>query len=415
MIKVIKFNAFLVGHIYYIYNALSAINYLNNNQQIIKIDEHDNLINGFSAAGLNEVVDSFYVICLKDKYGIFNLKELLPSLKKHTAISWHPGGHNVSICIGNDKFTTKEKALEKLLLTDEIIEININEKNTYYNPLILFVYTVDNISSKKNITIEELNSSNKVYFNSNNYYNNHKSHFERKYHTNFESKFNGRIKFLNRNSDKTLIYWSEDPITYSLYNLHDYNIVSELHLIENQFDGNIIVLQYKPFDVGGVGIIGLPLIANNCNELSIFILNFISDYFPKTDRIYYFSFCNGAYGILPRLCGVTKSVIIPFRLEFYHLKPVISDLLKGNSVFKNWLNFHDFMLTCESNTKSTFLNTVSVPSHINQITEFFSNIKNDNILKNLEFYLGEPDLDAYNMANNFLKNKGKFKIKEYFV
>ena len=304
MIKTFKFNDYLVGYRHLIADALNDSKLYDREETVFNLKDLPNSVEAFKRCKLTEIENKnieFYLIQLWD-FGKYNLRELVP-LKQQVAVSWNPG-LSLKIHTGNDIFSQTSKLLELNLLTDEDIFLEIcptNNTHLDFNFCNIFVITGD-LSSLPNTEINDLTNKTKVELASRKYYEAHKHHFNKPQQTDLISLHDGRILYLDRKSASTLVYIYEDQNVYGLFGS---NVIADIDNIKNNFKGNILILKPIKNDFPCMGFTGIPTISTDIQSTAIFLQNFINDRFPKTNNLYFYSFCVGSYltSILSNKCN----------------------------------------------------------------------------------------------------------------
>tara|TARA_B100000686_G_C16800012_1_gene985238 strand:- start:1315 stop:2574 length:1260 start_codon:yes stop_codon:yes gene_type:complete len=416
MIKTFKFNNYRVGYRHVIADVLRDSELYDREETVFNLKEIPNSIEAFLRCEITEIENKdieFYIIHLR-KFGKYNLRELVP-LKEQVAVYWYPGLY-YKIHTGNDIFSQTGKLLDLNLLTDEDIFFeSCPSNNTHldFNPCSIFLITGD-LSSLPNVEIDELTNRTKVDLSSRKYYEAHKKHFNKPLHTDLISLHDGRLQYLDRKSTSTLVYIYEER---NIYGFFGDNVIADLENIKNNFNGNILILKPIKNDLPCMGFTGIPTISTDLLSTAKFLQNFVNDRFPKTNNLYFYSFCVGSYltSILSNMCNATKSFVTPFIYEARSTHFLHDALIKKIN-YRPYENYYKYLMINNSTTKNIFHTSCMVNKDLEQYNKFFNKIHNEQILdhlKNLEFHIS-PIESEYEMANDFVTNKGVYKISEVF-
>jgi len=416
MIKTFRFNNYRAGYRHVIADALRGSELYDQEETVFNLKEMPNSIEAFIRCNITEIENKdieFYIIHFR-KFGKYNLRELLP-LKQQVAVSWNPGLY-YKIHTGNDIFSQTSKLLDLNLLTDEDIFLEIcpsNNTHLDFNPCSIYIITGD-LSSLPNVEINELTNRTKIDLSSRKYYEAHKNHFNKPQHTDLISLHGGRLQYLDRKSTYTLVYIYED---YNIYGFFGSNVIADLEKIKINFKGNIIVLKPIKNDLSCMGFTGVPTISTDIPSTAKFLQNFINDKFPKTNNLYFYSFCVGSYltSVLSNMCNATKSFVTPFIYEARSTHFLHDALIKKIN-YSAYENYYKFLKINNSKTKNIFHTSCIINKNLEQYNKFFNKIQDKQILnhlKNLEFHIS-PIESEYEMASDFVSNKGIYKISEVF-
>jgi len=390
--------------------------------EYIDVNNNKNICKAFETCYLGNILQDdnidVYLLYLETP-GIHSVRELIPNLKQHISISW-PRGQYFRLHIEDDIFVAGQ-GMSPCISTNKNIEIEIElPADSKYIPQITkmpfwAIILTSKIFNSPEIKISEFSSVSRNVFGSQSYYQKHIHHYEKIHHPSYTSLYEGRLRYKNKNNDKTLIYYFENIIVFDLLHCQEHSIIPNLDTIEQNFNGNIIVLKPREKDLGLSGVTGLPGISRNLYETANFLEQFIKEELPQTKKTFFYSFCNGSYGttILARLFNNTISFTSPVQcnLRHYHYYKI----LRKNIDFK-LDNLFDFLFSNESNTKSYIALSSLVNYEMFAFQEFIEIINKSQqlySLKNIDIQIF-PNPESYSTTDNFINNRTGVGITNTF-
>ncbi|SVA96472.1 uncharacterized protein METZ01_LOCUS149326 [marine metagenome] len=394
----------------------------NNHGEYTNVKNNKNICKAFERCNLDNILQDdkidIYLLYLENP-GIYNVRELIPNLKQHVNIYW-PRGQYFKLHIEDDTFVIGKHLLGGISSSKNIeIEIELPTDSKYIPqirkmPFWAVILTGD-IFNNSEIKISEFSNNSKRIFGSQKYYQNHVHHFLKVHHPSYTSLYEGRLRYKNKNNYKTLVYYCENQDTPDLLCSKEYSSIANLVNIEQNFDGNIIVLRPVEKDLACSGLLGLPSISKNLYETASFLKQFIKEKLPETKKIFFHSFCNGSYGttILARLFDNAVSFTSPIQCDIKHYH--FYEVLRKNVDFK-LDNFLDFLYSNKSNTKSYIALSSLVNLEMYAFKKFIETINKDqrfDALENIDIHL-LPNPSGYSTADNFINNTASIGITNTF-